>query len=279
MGSRIGAGADHPDLPRGAYLFVSPHLDDAVLSAGSVIGYLARDAPVVVATVFTEATGRRHGRAARSFLRQCSPAGDTAGTFSSAALFAARRAEDLEVVGRAGALPVHLGYVDALFRRRSWSTGWWGGHLARILPDLAHVYPTHRFDIARGRISAADADTIARVRDDLAGLIDRLEPPMVFAPAGIGRHVDHLIVRDVVLGLCPWATLWADFPYVLQAPDELPAPAAARSPWSWGDGLPGKAELVHGYRTQVDALFRHGVVPQVEESYFGPRPVLAGPAR
>ena len=53
-------------------LFLSPHLDDAVLSCGTLLLHAPR---ATVATVFTEATPGPHTRAARTFLRQCAASG------------------------------------------------------------------------------------------------------------------------------------------------------------------------------------------------------------
>lgn len=72
-------------------LFLSAHLDDAVLSCGALIESVERSCPVTVATLFTGAACPPHTRAARSFLRQCSAP-------SAAALFEERRAEDREVL-------------------------------------------------------------------------------------------------------------------------------------------------------------------------------------
>src|SRR4051812_22907832 len=93
---------------RGAALFVSPHLDDAVLSAGALIAELAQHQPVLVVTVFTEASVGPHGRAARSFLAAC-PIAD------AAELFAERRREDVDALRRLRARALHLGRTDALF--------------------------------------------------------------------------------------------------------------------------------------------------------------------
>ena len=62
------------------------------------------------------------------------------------------RAEDLDVVRRMGAIPVHLGMPEALFRRTV-PTARVLAALAERIPELSHHYPTYRFDIARGRLS------------------------------------------------------------------------------------------------------------------------------
>ena len=137
-------------------LFLSPHLDDAVLSCGTL---LLRAPRATVVTVFTEAAPGPHTRAARSFLRQCAASG-------AEELFAERRREDVEVVEAAGgATAVHLGRRDALFRTRCAPAA-----LGRVLPELVHRYPTFRFDIARGRVAGAERDLARRIAEQVDAL-------------------------------------------------------------------------------------------------------------
>lgn len=74
-------------------LFLSPHLDDAVLSCPGYIQRLTQAGiRVVIATVFTEADA------------------------SAAALYRARRAEDRQAIRSLDATPLHLGFPDAPYR-------------------------------------------------------------------------------------------------------------------------------------------------------------------
>jgi LmbE family N-acetylglucosaminyl deacetylase len=135
-------------------VFLSPHLDDAVLSCGALMRTLAPRSEIHVVTVFTESTDGPHTRAARSFLRQCGHGSTTDAT----ALFAARRKEDRAVLDGMGVGHEHLGVPDALFRRRAVPRALSGpaARLARVLPELDHRYPTFRFDIALGRVARGD---------------------------------------------------------------------------------------------------------------------------
>lgn len=239
-------------------LVLSPHLDDAVLSCGVLLRELAPRCEITVLTLFTEATDGPHGRAARSFLRQCAHP-------DAATLFHARREEDRAVVEALGARPEHLGITDALFRRRELPAA--VAPAARLVPDLAHRYPTFRFDIARGRVSRGDRG----LRADLAARIAARagEADLLLCPLGVGRHVDHLLTRD--LGLAwPGAVVWfSDFPYVLEhAPDPAFVRRIGLRPWSFDGGLDAKESLVRGYATQVDTLFPSGVVPRLSETYW-----------
>jgi LmbE family N-acetylglucosaminyl deacetylase len=244
-------------------LVLSPHLDDAVLSCGALLGELAPRSEITVLTLFTEATDGPHGRAARSFLRQC--ARPDAAHPDAAALFRARRAEDRAVVESLGARPEHLGLTDALFRRREVPAVL--ARAGRLVPELLHRYPTYRFDVARGRVSRGDRGLCAELAAGIAARAD--DTDLLLCPLGVGRHVDHLVTRD--LGLAwPGPVVWfSDFPYAL---DHAPDPGFLRReglrPWSFDDGLDAKEALVRGYATQVDALFPSGVVPRRPETYW-----------
>lgn len=236
---------------------VSPHLDDAVLSCAALIRAMVARAPVTVVTLFSAAAPAPHTRAARTFLRQCGAGPD------AAALFAARRREDADVLDGLGVTCVHLGHPDALFRRRRDPSGLLR-RAGRLLPELDHRYPTFRFDIDRGRVSRGDRSLVGTV----TGQVERLaRGAAVFAPLGVGRHVDHLLARAV--GERLGAVLYADFPYTARDPGAEAVAAGGRTPWAWTTDLAAKRPVIAGYRTQVDALFPGGAIPLRPETYYG----------
>ncbi len=243
----------------GETLVLSPHLDDGVLSCASLVAALEATGRVTVLTVFSEASPPPHTRAARSFLRTCASGG-------AAELFAARRAEDREALELLGARQVHLGLVDALFRRR----GERPSRLGRLLPELDHRYPTYRFDIALGRVSRSDPS----VETALHLVHERLDvrPDLVLAPLGVGRHVDHLITRELGRRLSEDPVYYADFPYILRTdPDEDFIEDTRLRPWTWtGDG-DLRQTAIAAYRSQVPGLFPGSRVPEVPETYYSPK--------
>jgi len=235
-------------------LFLSPHLDDAVLSCGTL---LLRAPRATVATVFTEASPGPHTRAARNFLRQCAVSG-------AEELFAERRREDVAVVAAAGADAVHLGRRDALFRTRRAPAA-----LGRVLPELVHRYPTFRFDIARGRVAAAERDLATRIAEQVDALAARSGAEVVLCPLGVGQHVDHVLVRSVGPELGRRVVYYADFPYALHsAPDSPFLAAHGLRRWVSPADPAEKRGLIEGYRSQVDALFPGGQVPSRAEEYY-----------
>lgn len=244
-----------------AWLFLSPHLDDAVLSCGALIESEARKRKVLVTTLFTEAGPVPHTHAARSFLGQCS-------AHDADSLFKARRREDMAVLSGLGVDFLHLGATDALFRRRV-ATLPGSSILGRALPELVHRYPTYRFDIALGRVSRGDAALIGELRATVADLIEASNAELVFCPIGVGRHVDHLITRMVGEEFPEQVVFYADFPYnVSSEPDQGFISKKRLTPWLWNDGTASKHERVRQYKTQTDALFPEGHIPAIPETYY-----------
>lgn len=246
------------------WLFLSPHLDDAVLSCGALIEAQAQRREIIVATVFTEATPAPHTRAARSFMHQCT-VGD------AGQLFEARRAEDREVLEAMGVQFLHLGGVDALFRRRNKPVMLGSSAWDRLLPELTHRYPTYRFDIALGRIARGDRGLIRQLQSDVAGLMAQTKAELLFCPVGVGKHVDHLITRDVGKGHLENLVMYSDFPYNLVTEhDDSHVRGMGLEPWIWDAGLEAKPARIRGYATQADALFPDGEIPVKPETYFVP---------
>lgn len=244
------------------YAFVSPHLDDAVLSCGALLSALARRSKVTVVNVFTEGGPPPYTRAARSFLRRCSAS-------SAEQLFAERRAEDTQVLASLGVRTVNLGFSDALFRRRGSAVRF--SRIGKLLPELLYRYPTYRLDITTGRVSRGDSSMIANVAHRLRDVIAREKPSLVFVPLGVARHVDHIIVRDVARRSLSPIIYYSEFPYVLDnEPDADFLRRGSLKPWTWDWMLQAKLDLIAGYRTQFNGLFPDGVVELVPELYHVP---------
>jgi hypothetical protein len=161
-----------------------------------------------------------------------------------------------------GVRHVHLGYPDALFRRRRDPSGLLG-RAGRVLPELDHRYPTFRYDIDLGRVSRGDRELREEITEEVAA---RARNAAVFAPLGVGRHVDHLLARSV--GERLRAVLYADFPYTARDPHSEAAAAGELRPWAWTADLAAKVPVIAGYRTQVDALFPGGEIPLRPETYY-----------
>ena len=241
-----------------AAVIVSPHLDDAVLSSGALVARLARECPVTVLTVFTEAASPpAWGLAARQQLRDL-------GVTDAEALFEERRAEDIAVLEDMKVGWVHLGLRDALFRRVGEAAGGPPSQSRRA------TYPTFRFQAGRGRIARSDAGLAGEVGAGIRNIVTASGASIILAPLGIGRHVDHLITRQAVEGLEVRTIYYSDFPYSEKAvPDPNFVRRASLVPYPWLSGRAENSYRMAGYRTQFPGLFPHGA-PIRPEIYWIP---------
>lgn len=158
-------------------LFLSPHLDDAILScAGRIQRHVAGGDRVVLLTVFSHADAE-----------------DTAN-------WAARRREDEAAATRLGAEAQWLGLPDAPFRDPSYTD----------------------FDALTGPHAPGDAAWRDRLASRLGEELDALHPTSIYAPLGVGDHVDHRLVHEAtalaITNRVPLASVtshYEDHPYAL----------------------------------------------------------------
>ena len=213
--------------------YLSPHLDDAVLSCGGQIAARARRGESV--RIATLAAGDPPGELS-PLARELHAAwklGADAG--------AARRAEDRRACALLGAESHHEPVPEAMYRRHP-STG------APLYPTLPALFgPPHPAE------SAAEA-WIAALR--------RLPPAeCVVAPLGVGGHVDHQLVRRAAEAVFGAALLYyEEYPYAGKcwAVRKMVWP-----PWRWRaravplapEDFRARCEAVAAYASQTDMLF------------------------
>ena len=211
-------------------LALSPHLDDAVFSAGATLARRA-DAgePVVVATLFAGGVERPTGFALACQLdKGLSPEID---------YMALRRAEDQEACAVIGARPEHRPLLEAPHRG-------YGGAAALFAPP-------HDDD------PAAEA-----LRRELDQLLQRHAPDEVWAPRALGGHVDHVLLHRAVRAAAPAGQVvwWTDWPYADRpTPADPEAGTVAGAAWL-DEPVPAdlrarKAEACACYRSQLGFQF------------------------
>ena len=202
--------------PMSTQLYLSPHLDDAVLSCGGQIAqYARRGERVIVVTVFAgdvppaEAarTGFVQELHARWGLGENPPA--------------ARRAEDVEACKALGAEAIHLGFPDCVYR-----LGQMGGPLyptrEAIFGEAAPVEMPLVEEIVRA-LNRVTAEAWGAAAGEGAGN----RRTGVYLPLTAGHHVDHQIVRAAAE---QWAAsqssrrlriaYYEDYPYA-ESPEEV----------------------------------------------------------
>jgi LmbE family N-acetylglucosaminyl deacetylase len=237
-------------------IFLSPHLDDAVLSAAGLLSELRGRASRLVVTIACEHPTTPEGKAARVRRGHSRPS--------------ERRREDREAMRDLDCHYLHLGFADCVFRR------------SPITGEL--IYKT-----ARNKFTIAGPDDRAYV-EELFLVLRRICYPtrrsLVVAPLGIGFHVDHLICAQVALRIVPVAHLlfYEDVPYVF---DPEVGKGEADGPLSALERLglvpfqrlavpfdpAEKVRLVQRYTSQVPGLFpKEDVAGVLSQRTFAGKP-------
>ena len=214
------------------WIYISPHLDDAVFSAGGLIHDQARAGAAV--EVWTLFCGVPQGGETSAFAQTLHAQW---GFRSAEETVGARRAEDRRALKIVGAGAAHFDFLDCVYRRGA--DGKW------LYAESAFA-PPH----------ADDASLPGKIALALAG---RLAPDDEIAcPLAIGGHVDHVLARRAVEALGRPLWYFADFPYLAANPSALEmtgrAMPAERRAVSWR-GLDAWARAAASYESQVSMEF------------------------
>ena len=180
-------------------IYFSPHLDDAILSAGGLIHDQTQSGHLV--EIWTFMCGYPEGTELTDFAKRLHKLW---GTTSAEETIRLRRAEDQKAAAMVGAKAVHFDFLDCIYRR---------GKDGEFLYHDAMIRP-----------NPAEADLPAQVAQTMVGW---LKPDdFVIAQLALGGHADHLIVRSAVEMIHRSIAWIADIPYLLNYPDDL-APKTA----------------------------------------------------
>jgi LmbE family N-acetylglucosaminyl deacetylase len=216
-----------------AHIYLSPHLDDAVLSCGGLIArQAAAGESVLVVTICAgdPGPGPLSGLARSLHERwgeSTSPVGD-------------RRSEDRVACGRLDASVLHLDIPDAIYR---------------VDASGAALYPTE--ELLMAPISPQEADLISKVAERLRGACP--SGSRLYSPLAIGGHVDHRLTRAAAerLGRSLW--YYRDFPYALRHPSypaELPPPPGRETFQALSaEEIQTWAAAVSEYRSQLSTFW------------------------
>ena len=182
------------------WIYLSPHLDDAALSAGGLI-YEQTQSGIPV-EIWTFMCGDPH-------LTEYSPFAQLLhaqwGFADAEETVYKRRIEDTTAANILGAKVIHFDFLDCIYRRDA--NGDW-------------LYPDGVF----GTIRAEDADLPAQIA---AAIEPRLEPTdLLVCQLGIGSHVDHVLVRQAAELLGRPLIYDIDMPYFLYKSNEFGDKAA-----------------------------------------------------
>jgi len=212
------------------WIYLSPHLDDAVLSAGGLI-YEQTQAGIPV-EIWTFMCGYANEADVSPFAQLH----HTLWGFSSAEeTTRLRRAEDKNAAALLGANVVHFDFLDCLYRRSA--NGDW------LYSDV--FMPPHLED---AWIPSQIAETISA----------RLEPDDVLVcQLSVGSHVDHVLVRQGAERLGRSLLYDIDIPYIFYHPAQLEPKSAGMQESVYPiteTGLNAWKEAALEYKSQLVAL-------------------------
>jgi LmbE family N-acetylglucosaminyl deacetylase len=227
-------------------VYLSPHLDDAVLSCGGLI-HQQRDMRPLVITCFAGVPDYRvlSPFAAEQHQRWGEPA-DPIGQ---------RRGEDAAALAHLGAAYEHWDYLDCIYRRDPVSGEF--------------LYASE--DALWGAVASQEGGLIGELATRLSQALAR-GGVQLYAPLAVGRHVDHQLVLRVALRLRRrgWPVqFYEDYPYaedpqkLARARQRWTTPPDATIVWLAEEDLAAKTAAIRCYASQLDVLF--GGEPAVAE--------------
>lgn len=181
------------------WIFLSPHLDDAVLSAGGLI-YEQTQSGIPV-EIWTFMCGFPPDAAYSPFAQLL----HYQWGFSSAEeTVRSRREEDRRAARIVGANVRHFDFLDCIYRRAE--NGEW------LYGDI--YVPPHE----------ADADLPNRIAEAISPRLTRED--VLVCQLSVGSHVDHVLVRRAAELLGRPLLYDIDVPYIFYKPGELPSKSA-----------------------------------------------------
>jgi LmbE family N-acetylglucosaminyl deacetylase len=172
------------------HLYLSPHLDDVVLSCGGLIRQqCANGESVLVISVFTQsALSSELSPFAKAMHRIWTDQLDP---------FAVRRAEDESAMRDLGAQFLHLNHLSAMYRRdREGHSLYQGvGVFGKLHPDEVPLTEMLAAEFMRLRLAHPQAT--------------------IYVPLAVGYHVDHQHVNLAARHLPGKIRFYEDFPYII----------------------------------------------------------------
>ncbi len=233
-------------------IYLSPHLDDAVLSCGAIIwNQIHSDrAAVEIWTIFSgdPPPGRLFPFARLLHLRWKTGAEGPA----------ARRVEDNTACRTLGCAPVHLNLPDCIYRSIP------GTNQPRIRKndDLFRFNP------------AKDNPLIEELTQVINAALP--EKSILVVPLGVGGHIDHLITRAAAESLDMPLRYFADFPYSGDHPEDIEritdrSLKSIQYPLS-GAALQAWQTAIMAYRSQISSFWPSDEKMKIAVSDYASKP-------
>jgi LmbE family N-acetylglucosaminyl deacetylase len=228
-------------------IFLSPHLDDAALCAGGLI-YDQSSAGDEV-QIWTLQSGIPSTDQLTPYARVMHERWSTTTAKQTVRL---RRLEDHRAAEILGATPVHLDYLDAIYRTTALGEPLYGDPVGA---------PVH----------AEDEVLVEKIAHELRRRL--LGDDELICLLGIGDHTDHVIARRAAEATGAPLTYVADFPYVVEYPETIEKRAGdmqpERRPISEA-GLAAWTRAVKAYASQLAAVFGGADPAHLIRKYWEP---------
>jgi LmbE family N-acetylglucosaminyl deacetylase len=224
-------------------IYLSPHLDDAILSCGGRIWRQVQAGEgVLVLTIFagTPAPDTPLSPFAQSLHSRWGNLVDAV---------AQRREEDWEALALLGAAGAHWHYLDCIYR---------------YTPDGHFPYASE--EALWGEIHPAEETLLTELADGFSELTlsqgdaDR-EAPTLYTPLAVGLHVDHQIVRRAAELTGQTLIYYEDYPYAENPAAVQTALAMDDSQWRAEltplseEALEAKVAAIARYRSQLSTFW------------------------
>lgn len=214
------------------WIYISPHLDDAILSCGGLIReQTSAKIGVEIWTVFAgDPPEVEYSPLANRLHTEWGTGTDTP---------AVRRREDISACQKIGARYRHLSFLDCIYRQDK--AGNW------LYPEDGTI---------QSEVSPDDEPTQQTLQAFLGATLKPED--VVVCPLSVGRHVDHQLTRKACEKLNRPLLYYPDIPYLLNYPQQLPeltdALTAVPYPFSLLS-FEAWLEAIQIYSSQLKSLF------------------------
>lgn len=220
------------------YIYLSPHLDDASLSAGGwIYDQTQNNIPVEIWTIMCGFPSTKELSPFAHYLHS------QWGMTSAEEVVSGRRQEDINSANILGATVQHFDFLDCIYRHDE--DGNW-------LYNTIFMDPLPQED-----------DFPKQIADEIS---KRLKPDdKLVAQFGIGKHVDHVLVRRAAELLGKPLLYVADIPYLFNTPEHLTEHLLGmkeKVETVSETGIHVWIEAVAAYESQILALFESHVSMQ-----------------
>lgn len=236
------------------HVYLSPHFDDASLSCGGAIHQQVQAGQLVLVVTVCAAPPPPE-EPFSPFARQLHRLWGSPDN-----VVATRQAEDQAAMEILGADYLRLRFTDCIYRGRPQQGEWYYAGDADLF----------------GQVHPADLELASDIVASITELVPRSDQTVLYAPLGVGNHVDHQLARAAAVRLQQqgWEVdFYEDYPYAdphypftshgEDALHTLTATLAARSEANWQprlrplstENLQAKIDSVQAYASQMQVLF------------------------